>query len=218
MSAAPTRRKVVVGITGASGSIYARALVDALTSPMAGEVEVAAVLSQTAPEVWAHELGTDVRAHLAARGVSVFSGRDYRAPFASGSAGWDAMVVAPCSMSSVAKIAHGISDDLLSRAADVMLKERRRLVVLPRETPLSTLHLENLLALARHGAVILPAMPSFYGRPATIDEVVDTVVTRALDHLGFSHGHARRWGRDVTMESALVPSGSASVEEPECTR
>ncbi len=193
-------RKIVVAITGASGSIYARALVEALILARKREpLALAAVLSSTAPEVWSHELGGDVREWLAARDLPVFQGRDYRAPFASGSARWEAMAVVPCSMSSVAKIAHGISDDLLSRAADVMLKERRKLVLVARETPLSTIHLENMLAVARAGAVVLPATPSFYGRPTTIDEVVGTVVARVLDQLGIEQGDARRWGEDIVQ-------------------
>jgi 4-hydroxy-3-polyprenylbenzoate decarboxylase len=191
-------RKIVVGITGASGAPYARVLLEALVEARArGEVELSVVLSRTAAEVWALEVGGALDAWLAARGLRAFSGRDYSAPFASGSAGWDAMVVAPCSMSTCAKIAHGISDDLLARAADVVLKERRTLIVVPRETPLSTIHLENLLALARAGALVLPAMPSFYGQPATIDAVVGTVVARVLDHLGVAHRLGKRWGEDA---------------------
>lgn len=182
--------KVVLGITGASGAIYARATVDAL---LAAKVRPAVVLSSTAPEVWAQELGGDIREHLASRDVPIFAGRDYSAPFASGSAKWDAMAIVPCSMSTVAKVAHGISDDLLTRAADVMLKERRKLVLVARETPLSAIHLENLLAVTRAGAVVLPAMPSFYHRPATVDDVVFTVVARILDHLGVEHS-SQRWG------------------------
>jgi 4-hydroxy-3-polyprenylbenzoate decarboxylase len=106
------------------------------------------------------------------------------------------MAIAPCSMSTCAKIAHGISDDLLTRAADVMLKERRPLVLVPRETPLSTIHLENLLALSRAGALVLPAMPSFYGRPASVDAVVGSVVARVLDHLDIEHRLAKRWGAE----------------------
>lgn len=120
--------------------------------------------------------------------------RDYKAPFASGSAGWHAMAIVPCSMSTVARVAHGISDTLLTRAADVMLKERRSLVVVPRETPLSVIHLENLTALARAGATILPAMPSFYGKAKTLDDAVDTVVARVLDHLGLENDLVKRWG------------------------
>jgi 4-hydroxy-3-polyprenylbenzoate decarboxylase len=104
------------------------------------------------------------------------------------------MVILPCSMGTVARIAQGTSDSLLTRAADVMLKERRTLVIVPRETPLSVIHLENLTTLARAGAVVLPAMPSFYARPESIGELVDTVVARALDHLGVEAPFARRWG------------------------
>jgi len=189
-------RKIVLGITGASGAIYARGLVDALIAARVRQpIALAAVLSSTAPEVWAHELGGDVREWLASRDVPVFAGRDYSAPFASGSARWDSMVVVPCSMSTLAKVAHGISDDLLTRAADVMLKERRRLVLVARETPLSVIHLENMLSVTRAGALVLPATPSFYGRPATVDDVVATVTGRVLDHLGIDHD-APRWGEE----------------------
>lgn len=187
-------RKIVLGITGASGAIYARATVDALIAARSKQpIALAAVLSSTSPEVWAHELEGDVREWLAARDVPVFAGRDYSAPFASGSAKWDSMAVVPCSMSTVAKVAHGISDDLLSRAADVMLKERRRLILVARETPLSAIHLENMLTVTRAGALVLPATPSFYGRPTSVDAVVATVVDRILDHLDIEHD-AQRWG------------------------
>jgi 4-hydroxy-3-polyprenylbenzoate decarboxylase len=183
------KKKIVVGITGASGAPYARRLVQVLRGR--DDVELGVCVSQTAPEVWALECGGDLREQL---GVPVWGVRDYKAPFASGSAGWHAMAVVPCSMGTAARIAHGISDTLLTRAADVMLKERRTLVVVPRETPLSVVHLENLATLARAGAVVLPAMPSFYGKPATLDEAVDTVVGRLLDHLGLEHALVRRWG------------------------
>ncbi len=191
-------KQLVLGITGASGAPYARATIEALVAARArGEVSFAAVLSTTAPEVWTQELPHlekgDVREYLAARDVPVFGGRDYRAPFASGSAKWDAMAIVPCSMSTLSKIAHGTSDDLLSRAADVFLKERRKLVLVARETPLSLVHLENMLTVTRAGAVVLPACPSFYMRPASVDEVVHTVVSRVLDHLGVEHA-APRWG------------------------
>jgi 4-hydroxy-3-polyprenylbenzoate decarboxylase len=190
-------QKIVLGITGASGAPYARRILEVLAGRSG--VELAACLSETAPEVWALECGGDVREHLAELGVPCFGLRDYRAPFASGSAGWHAMIVAPCSMSTVARIAHGISDTLLTRAADVMLKERRALVVVPRESPLSLVHLENLAALARAGATVVPAMPSFYGKPETLADAVDTVVARVLDHAlrgadGAEHGVGKRWG------------------------
>jgi 4-hydroxy-3-polyprenylbenzoate decarboxylase len=186
------KKKVVVGITGASGAPYARRLCAALGElARKDRLEVAVCVSSTASEVWALECGGDLREEL---GLPVWGGRDYKAPFASGSAGWHAMVVIPCSMSTVARIAHGISDTLLTRAADVMLKERRQLVVVPRESPLSLVHLENLTALARAGALVLPAMPSFYGKPETLLDAVDSVVGRVLDHLGVEHELSHRWG------------------------
>jgi 4-hydroxy-3-polyprenylbenzoate decarboxylase len=186
-----TRRKVVVGITGASGAAYARRCIALLQErALQGEVELGVCASPTADEVWALECGGDMREEL---GAKVWRGRDYNAPFASGSAGWHAMVVVPCSMGTVARIAHGVSDSLLTRAADVMLKERRTLIVVPRETPLSLMHLENLTALARAGAIVLPAMPSFYGKPESVGDVVDTVVARVMDHLGIEAPFAKRW-------------------------
>jgi len=180
--------KLVVAIGGASGSIYAKRLLDAIV-PMAPDVEVGLVVTQSGAEVWAHEIG-----EFPAYPFKRYGLRDFRAPFASGSAGWDAMVVVPCSTGGLARIAHGISDDLVGRAADVMLKERRRLVLVVRETPLSQIHLENMLAVARAGAVILPASPSFYSRPATTDALLDTVVGRVLDQLGLDNRLAPRWG------------------------
>jgi 4-hydroxy-3-polyprenylbenzoate decarboxylase len=183
------RRKIVVGITGASGAPYARRLLSVLRDRP--DVELGVCASRTAPEVWALECGGDL---AEAAGVRVWGVTDYKAPFASGSAGWYAMAVVPCSMGTAARIAHGISDTLLTRAADVMLKEKRSLVVVPRETPLGLVHLENLTALARAGALVLPAMPSFYGKPKTLDDAIDTVVGRVLDHLGLEHDLLRRWG------------------------
>src|ERR1700735_2515984 len=185
-------KKIVVGITGASGAPYARRLLRLVALLRARkDVELGVCISQTAPEVWALECGGDLRESI---GVPIWGARDYKAPFASGSAGWHAMAVVPCSMGTAARIAHGISDTLLTRAADVMLKERRTLIVVPRETPLGLVHLENLTQLARAGATVLPAMPSFYGKPQTLDDAIDTVVGRILDHLGLEHTLLRRWG------------------------
>jgi 4-hydroxy-3-polyprenylbenzoate decarboxylase len=183
------KKKIVVGITGASGAPYARRLLGALRERE--DVELGVCVSQTAPDVWALECGGDLRDAV---GGPLWALRDYKAPFASGSAGWHAMVVVPCSMGTAARIAHGVSDTLLTRAADVMLKERRTLVVVPRETPLGLVHLENLTQLARLGALVLPAMPSFYGKPGTLEEAIDSVVGRILDHLGVEHSLVRRWG------------------------
>jgi flavin prenyltransferase len=180
--------KVVVAVGGASGSIYAKRLLDALV-PLAQTVEVGLVFTQSGNEVWAHEIG-DVPTYP----FKKYGLRDFRAPFASGSAGWDAMVVIPCSTGGLARIAHGISDDLVGRAADVMLKERRKLVLVVRETPLSAIHLENMLAVTRAGAVVLPASPSFYSKPATLESLLDTVVGRVLDQLGLPNKLMPRWG------------------------
>jgi 4-hydroxy-3-polyprenylbenzoate decarboxylase len=187
------RRKIVVGITGASGAPYARRLLEYLTerAQTREDIEVGVCLSATAPEVWKLECGGDVREDIR---FPIWGMRDYKAPFASGSAGWHAMIIVPCSMGTVARVAHGISDTLLTRAADVMLKERRSLVVVPRETPLSVIHLENLTSLARAGATILPAMPSFYGGPQTLGDAVASVVGRVLDHVGLDHDLSHRWG------------------------
>jgi len=184
--------KLVVAVGGASGSVYARRLLDALATLHAADpkaLEVGLCFSSAGAEVWQHELGPVPDYPFRRYGL-----RDFRAPFASGSAGWDAMVVIPCSTGGLARIAHGISDDLIGRAADVMMKERRKLVLVVRETPLSQIHLENMLAVTRAGAVVLPAAPSFYSKPTTVDAVLDTVLGRVLDQLGLPNTLTPRWG------------------------
>jgi flavin prenyltransferase len=199
------RRKIVVGITGASGAPYAKRCLTWLSElDVKGEVELGVCASATAPEVWSLECGGDMREEI---GKKLWGICDFKAPFASGSSGWHAMLVVPCSMSTVARVAHGISDTLLTRAADVMLKERRTLIVVPRETPLSVVHLENLTTLARAGAIVLPAMPSFYGRPESIDALLDTVVGRVMDHLGLDAPATRRWG-ELTHPSRGAAGGT----------
>jgi len=185
--------KLVVAVGGASGSVYAKRLLDALVPLASGPepLEVGLVFTQSGNEVWNHELGEVPQYPFKRYGL-----RDFRAPFASGSAGWDAMVVIPCSTGGLARIAHGISDDLVGRAADVMMKERRKLVLVVRETPLSAIHIENMLTVTRAGAVVLPATPSFYSKPATIDALLDTVVSRVLDQLGLPQRLMPRWGAD----------------------
>lgn len=189
-------RKLVIAITGASGSIYAARLLDWLRKLRQDEpMEVGVVLSENAPMVWEWELQQPLPEDF-----PLYAIKDYFAPFASGSARYEAMVIIPCSMGTVGRLAAGISDDLITRAADVMLKERRRLILVPRETPLHTGHLENLLRLSQLGAIILPAMPSFYTRPGDITALVDTVVVRVLDLLGFSVAHVR-WGSETPSPS-----------------
>jgi 4-hydroxy-3-polyprenylbenzoate decarboxylase len=188
--------KLVFGISGASGAPYAKRLLEhfrALPPERALTVEI--VLSRTAEQVWSHECGGNPRE----LGFPVYDGRDYSAPFASGSARYDAMLVLPASMSSIARIAHGVSDDLLTRAADVMLKERRPLVLVPREAPYSAIHLENMLQVTRAGAIVLPASPSFYARPASLEDAMDSVLARVLDQLRIEHDLGRRWGQQVKL-------------------
>jgi 4-hydroxy-3-polyprenylbenzoate decarboxylase len=181
--------KLVVAVGGASGAPYAKRLLDVLRDRPRDEVEPHVVMSQAARQVWAEEIGSPPR-ELA---FPMWDLRDFNAPFASGSAGFQAMVVIPCSMGGLARIAHGLSDDLIGRAADVILKERRKLILVARETPLSLVHLENMLAVTRAGAIVLPAAPSFYGRPRTVEEVLDTVVGRVLDQIGLPIRLGPRW-------------------------
>jgi 4-hydroxy-3-polyprenylbenzoate decarboxylase len=193
--------RVFVGITGASGAPYARKLVEALA---AADCEVGLCASDAAIQVAAIELYGDARLSRdevltrlleGARGdVTVFDARDWRAPYASGSAKVDGYVVCPCSSGTLGALAAGLTDNLIQRAAAVALKEGRRLVVCPRETPLSAIHLENMLALRRAGATILVLAPGFYGAAETVDDLVDFVVARALDQLGVENALARRWG------------------------
>jgi len=179
--------RLLIAVTGASGSLYAQRLLDAV-DPAAHEVHV--ILSQYAPQVIAAELDGGLQLR---EGVASHSHRSMNLPFASGSNPPDAMVVIPCSMGTLGRIAHGVSSDALLRCADVMLKERRKLILVPRETPLSLVHVKNLELLILSGAVVLPANPSFYARPQTIEAVVDTVVARVLDHLGLPHRLQPRW-------------------------
>ena len=181
--------KLVVAVGGASGSIYAKRILDVLAKSGPKGLELGMVFSSSGAEVWKHELG-DVPPYPFKR----YGLRDFHAPFASGSAGWDAMVVIPCSTGGLARIAHGVSDNLIGRAADVMLKERRKLVLVVRETPLSMIHLENMLSVTRAGAVVLPAAPSFYSKPTTFEALLDTVVGRVLDQLGLPNQLQPRWG------------------------
>jgi len=182
-------KKIVLAVTGASGSIYARRALHHLEALREHtELEVGVVLSKNARQVWAQEMDEPFRT-----GFQVYDRMDYTAPFASGSARYTEMLIAPCSMGTMSRSANGFSDDLITRAADVMLKERRQLICLLRDTPLNGIHLENMLRLSRAGALIMPAIPSFYSRPQTFDELADTVIQRALDQMGLPIA-AYRWG------------------------
>ncbi len=195
-------RRFVVALTGASGSVYGLRLVSELLS--AGE-RVDLILTSSGRQVLRHETGLDwstdinqqqhqVQEYFASIAVDCVAIDDFWSGVASGSAAADAMVVIPCSMGTVGRIAAGLSGNLLERAADVMLKERRLLVLVPRETPFNTIHLENLLRLSRAGAVVLPAMPGFYHGPETMADLVDFVVGKVLDQLNVQHSLFKRWG------------------------
>ena|GEM_PF-166758 len=182
-----THLRILVAMTGASGAVYAQRLFDNLDSR---QHQVHLVLSSYARVVIEEELPGGLRLP---EGVVTHGLKSMNVPFASGSNPFDAMVVMPCTMGTLGRIAHGLSDDVLLRAADVMLKERRKLILVPRETPLNLVHLKNMELLLLAGATILPANPSFYTQPKTIQEVIDTVVARVLDHLGVPQRLAPRW-------------------------
>ncbi len=195
----------LVAITGASGSIYGLRLTEEL---LRAGCRVSLLLSEPGRQVLNYETGLDwrvepgerrqqVRAHFRSERIDSLDNTNLFAAVASGSNPADAMVICPCSMGTAGRVAAGLSETLLERAADVMLKERRPLLLVPRETPLSVIHLENLLRLARAGAVIVPAMPAFYHVPQTLDELVAFVVGKVLDQLGVEHELFKRWsGRE----------------------
>jgi len=182
--------KILVAITGASGALYAQRLLDNL-DPAAHEIHV--VRSRYAEQVIAQELPDGLRLPA---GVQRHNLNSMNMPFASGSNPPDAMVIIPCTMGTLGRIAHGYSEDVLLRAADVVLKERRKLILVPRETPLSLVHVKNFELLLLAGAMILPANPSFYAGAKTITELADTVVARVLDHLGVPNRLAPRWAEE----------------------
>jgi polyprenyl P-hydroxybenzoate/phenylacrylic acid decarboxylase-like protein len=183
-------KRLIVGITGATGAVYGVEILRTLKS--VGGWESHLVLSDAgALNVW-HELKMK-RREVERLADLAYHPKDIAATISSGSYLTDGMVIAPCSMKTLAAVAHAHADDLVSRAADVVLKERRRLVLVPRETPLSEIHLENLLKLARMGVCILPPMAAFYNRPASLDDMVDHIVARALDQFDIDASFARRW-------------------------
>lgn len=199
-------KKIVVGITGASGSIYGLRLIAEL---LAADHQVSVLLTNAGRQVTAFETGLNLSARAAecqaqlqeyfscATRLQYYAIDDFFAPVASGSSAPDAVVVCPCSMGTAGRIAAGLSDNLLERAADVALKERRQLVLVPRETPFNQIHLENLLRLAQAGGTILPAMPAFYHQPQTLEDLVTFVVGKVLDTLGMSHQLFTPWGAEV---------------------
>ena len=184
-------RKIVVAITGASGSIYANLLLKKLQLIKDQWDEVAIVFSDNAKTVWKTELDNEA---YTAFDFPVFEKNDFNAPFASGSGRFDTMIIIPCSMGTLGRIANGISGDLITRAADVILKERRKLICVVRETPYNLIHIKNMETITLAGGIICPATPSFYSKPKTIDDVAATVVDRVIDLAGFDI-QSFRWGK-----------------------
>lgn len=180
--------KIAVGVTGASGSVYAKMLLQYLSSRT--DIETGLVMSDNAATVWQHELGNDDYKKLP---FKVWEKNDFMAPFASGSSSYSALIICPCSMGTLGRIAGGISNDLLTRAADVMLKERRKLICVVRETPYNLIHLRNMTAVTEAGGIICPATPSFYSQPQTIEDAAMTVVQRVLQLAGIDAG-GYKWG------------------------
>ncbi|HYC40916.1 MAG TPA: UbiX family flavin prenyltransferase [Chitinophagaceae bacterium] len=187
MSAA---RRILVAVTGASGAIYARQLMQKLSAIRDQYTDLAIVMSENAREVWRTELGDE---NWNFPGARFHETQDFSAPFASGSGGYDTMIIIPCSMGTLGRIASGISNDLVTRAADVVLKEKRRLICVLRDTPYNLVHIRNMETVALAGGIICPASPSFYSKPAGLEQVAATVVDRVLDLAGLSI-QTFRWG------------------------
>jgi flavin prenyltransferase len=182
-------RKIILAVTGASGSVYAKLLLEKLCHSKTPPAEVAVIFTETAKEIWEAETR---QKYIASFPEKEFSNKTFYAPFASGSSNYTTMIICPASMGTIGRIANGTSDDLIARAADVILKERRRLILVPRETPYNLVHINNMKTLTLAGAIICPAAPSFYSNPRTIDDLVMTVVDRIIDLAGFE-SNGFRW-------------------------
>ena len=186
------KRKIVVAVTGASGAIYAKVLLDKISQLDQNNITVGVVMSDNARDVWKYELDND---NYTQYPYQVFDKNDFMAPFASGSAKYDTMIVCPCSMGTLGRIATGISNDLITRAADVMLKERRKLILVARETPYNLIHIKNMETVTLAGGIICPATPSFYSKPETFEQLAETVINRVMDLAGFDVG-GYRWSEN----------------------
>lgn len=182
--------KIIVAITGASGSIYAKLLLDQLLQLKDQIARVGIVMSTNAKTVWEHELGNKSYTNYP---FDFYDKMDFNAPFASGSAKYNSMVIAPCSMGTLGRIAGGISNDLTTRAADVILKERRKLILVARETPFNLIQLKNMTSITEAGGIICPAIPSYYSQPKSIEELAKTVTDRVIDLLHLD-SDSYRWG------------------------
>lgn len=190
------RKKIVIGVTGASGALYAKRLMERLYMLNEQVASCGVVFSKAARQVWAYELNGEDFGNIP---FKVYEPDDFFAPFASGSAGFDAMIICPCSMGTLGRIANGIADDLMTRAADVMLKERARLILVTRETPLNLIHIQNMERITLAGGIIAPASPSFYASVQSLDDAVNSVVDRVLMLAGFQTKHFR-WGEQDSFD------------------
>ena len=186
-------QNIVVAVTGASGAVYAKLLLDKLAGLKGQWVNVGVIFTENARQVWKTELEDDTYSTLS---FPVYETQDFSAPFASGSGKYDTMIIIPCSMGTIGRIASGVSNDLITRAADVILKERRKLICVARETPYNLIHLKNMETITLAGGIICPATPSFYSRPDSVEAVAMTVVDRVLDLAGFDIS-TYRWGETV---------------------
>lgn len=190
------KHRLAIGVTGASGAVYAKVLFDRLRQHADQLDACSVVFSSNAKDVWEYELGNRDYLDLP---FKVFGPDDFFSPIASGSAGYTAMIVCPCSMGTMARIASGVSNDLMTRAADVMLKERRKLILVPRDTPYSLIHINSMRTVTEAGGIIVPASPSFYSRPANFEELALTVVDRALTLAGLTLS-GYRWGESDSKD------------------
>ena len=192
----PVLNKIVVAVTGASGALYAKLVIEKLLQLKDQWQELSVVMSNNAKQIWKEELDNEEYKNYA---VKFFEKNDFNAPFASGSAQYNIMIIVPCSMGTLGRIAHGISDDLITRAADVILKERRKLILVVRETPYSLVHIKNMETITLAGGIVCPATPSFYSKPKTIEALASTIIDRVLDIAGlnlktFRWGSEENWG------------------------
>lgn len=186
------KKRIIVAITGASGAIYAKLLLEKLQQLSSQTDQVAIVMSDNAKQVWQFELDNDDYQKIP---FKFYAKTDFMAPFASGSARFDAMVIIPCSMGTLGRIASGVSDDLVTRAADVILKERRRLILVARDMPFNLIHIRNMQTVTEAGGIICPAVPSYYSKPQTIEDVAMTVVNRVIDLIGLDN-ESYRWNEE----------------------
>ncbi|MBL7745533.1 MAG: UbiX family flavin prenyltransferase [Chitinophagaceae bacterium] len=184
-------KKVVIAITGASGSVYAKVLLDKMFALQIQWNELSLVMTENAKQVWETELDNDSYKYLP---LKHYAAQDFMAPFASGSGKYDTMIIIPCSMGTMGRIAAGTSNDLITRSADVVLKERRKLICVVRDTPYNLIHIRNMETITLAGGIICPATPSFYSKPKTIEDAATTVVDRVLDLAGFDIS-TFRWGK-----------------------